>query len=106
MKLKFTIKYFRELDAPGNLINLWNYSLITDHFPCLACRTYSGFCKTVLKGKWSPEWGDFDFVIEKIKNCDKNFIDISNFSCATRHKIINILIQKSKDKLFNCKLVF
>ena len=51
-----------------------------------------------MKEKWCSEWGDFNYVIEKIKKCDKNFIDISNFSNNTRHEIINILINKNKEK--------
>ena len=98
MKLKFSIEDVREQDVPENIINLWTYNYATQYHPCYACETYGGFCEKILQERWCSEWGHFNYVIEKIKKCDKNFIDISNFSNNTRHEIINILINKNKEK--------
>ena len=96
IKLVFTIEDVWEQDIPNNIINLWVYNYVTNHLPCRACAIYRGFCETILREQWCPDYGNVDFVIEKIKNCDKNFINIMNFSSATKHKIIDILIEKNK----------
>ena len=51
----------------------------------------------VLEEQWSPDWGDFKFVTEKIKNTDDSFIDLSKFSLANRWEIFDILIKKNKE---------
>ena len=78
-----------------HLIYLWTYKYSTAHFPCLACETYSNYCENALKDIWCKEWGDFKTVVEKINKCDKDFINISNFSSSTKWKIIDILINKN-----------
>ena len=85
MKLKLSIEDFREQDVPEIIINLSTYNCVTEHHPCYASETYDGFCERIMKEKWRSEWRDFNYVIEKIKKCEKNFIDISNFSNNTRY---------------------
>ena len=68
--LKFTYQDFRCMYAPDLFINIWTYNYLTDHFPCLACETYSNYCKNISKEIWCEEW-DFKTVVEKIKNVTK-----------------------------------
>ena len=96
-KLKFSYEDFRGLDAPELFINLWTYNYVNDHMPCLACESYSNYCEKALKEIWRFAWGDLETVVGKIKKCDKNFIDISNFLSYTNWEIINILINKNKE---------
>ena len=98
IELKFTIEDFRRQNVPDFLLNLWSYNFFKNHSAgCQACKIYSGYCEEVLEEKWSSEWGDFKFVIEKIKNVDKSFIDLSRFSSSNRWEIFDILIKKNEE---------
>ena len=94
--LKFNKQTFRELSAPNNFINLWNYNYFEKHKPCFTCDMYSKYCEEVLKEVWCNDWGDFDFVMEKIKNCDKGFINLNNYSKDNKWGILDELIKKNK----------
>ena len=92
--LKFNKQTFRELSAPNNFINLWNYNYFEKHKPCFTCDMYSKYCEEVLKEVWCNDWGDFDFAMEKIKNCDKGFINLNNYSKGNKWEILDELIRK------------
>ena len=96
VNLKFSKESFRQHSASNNFINLWTYNYFVDHKPCTTCETYSRYCEEVLKEVWCDEWGKFDFVIEKIKNCDSNFININKYSDSNKWKILDDLINKNK----------
>ena len=85
-RTKYTIEDFRLNDTADNLLNLWTYNYLKEHSrSCFVCKTYSNFCKMVLEEQWNPDWGDFEFVTEKIKkNTDKTLIDLSKFSLMNR----------------------
>ena len=51
----------------------------------------------VLKERFDPDFEDFDFVIDKIKNTDKLFIDFSKISTARRWAIFGLQIEKNKE---------
>ena len=92
--LKFNKQTFRELSAPYNFINLWIYTYFEKHKPCFTCDTYSKYREEVLKEVWCNDWGDFDFVVKKIKNCDKSFINLHNYSEGNKWGILDKLIKK------------
>ena len=94
--LKFNKQTFRELSAPNSFINLWNYNYFEKHKPCFTCDMYSKYCEEVLKEVWCNDWGDFDFVMEKIKNCDKGFINLNNYSKGNKWGILDELIKRNK----------
>ena len=94
--LKFNKQSLRELSAPNNFINLWLYNYFDMHKPCFTCYTYSQYCKDVLKEVWCNDWGDFDFVVGKIKSCDKTFINMNNYSEANKWAILDELIKLNK----------
>ena len=100
--LKFTKENFRELDALDLLINLWTYNHFEKHKPCLACDTYSRYCKEVLKEIWCEDRGNFDFVVERLKKFDETFININNYSECTKSGILDKLIEINKKRI-NCK---
>ena len=91
VNLKFSKESFREQSAPDNFINLWKYNYFVNHKPCIACDTYSRYCEEVLKEVRCDDWGKFDFVIEKIKKCDSDFININNYSESNKWKILDDL---------------
>ena len=92
--LRFNSKDFEELDSPNLFINLWTYNSFDKHKPCVVCDTYSDYCEEILRWRWQKEWGDCDFVIDEIKKCDENFLNISNFSNKTRWEIITELVKQ------------
>ena len=78
--LRFNKQSFKELSVPDNFLDLWIYNYFVKHKPCATCDTYSKYCEEVLKEQWCKDWGDYDFVIRKIKSCNKTFIDLGLFS--------------------------
>ena len=80
--LKFTKQDFRELSTPNNILNVQIYNYFDKHKPCFTCDTYSKYCEEVFKEEWRDDWGDF--VIGKIKNCDKSFFDLNRYSEITK----------------------
>ena len=52
--------------------------------------------RSVLKEVWCNDWGDFDFVVGKIKSCDKTFINMNNYSEANKWAILDELIKLNK----------
>ena len=95
--LKFTKQDFRELSVPDNILNVWIYNYFDKHKPCFTCDTYSKYCEEVLKEEQLDDWGDFDFVIGKIKNYDKNFVDLNRYSEITKWEILDELFKKNKE---------
>ena len=95
--LKFTKQNFRESSVPDNILNIWIYNYFDKHKPCFTCDVYPKYCEEVLKEEWRDDWGDFDFVIGKIKNCDKSFIDLNRYSEITKWGILDELIKKNKE---------
>ena len=98
MRVTFSKDDFKLVDTPELLINLWNYNYFPNHKHCHVCRIYSGYCKEILKERWDSIWGDYNEVIEKIENTDKNFINMGNYSSKTKWAILYRLIQLNKEK--------
>ena len=97
-KLAFGENHFELQDTPDTLINLWAYNYYPNHKHCHVCRIYSGFCKEIIKKRWDSIWGDYDEVIGKIENTDKNFINMGNNSSMTKWAILDRLIQLNNEK--------
>ena len=99
-ELKFNLDAFRELHAPDLIINIWTYNKNFVHkSKCAICKTYCDYSTQALREKWKAEWGDFEFVTNKFKKCDKNFINIERYSSANMHLIIDFL-KKIQQKNF------
>ena len=93
--IKYLMEQFEINDVPDNLINIWSYNDVNHGKNCRKCCIRSDICEKTLKRQWNSDWGEFDFVILKIKENDKTFIDISGFSSMTKWEIIDILVQKN-----------
>ena len=88
-KLTFDENHFEPQDTPDLLINLWVYNYYPNHEHCHVCRIYSGFCTEIFKKRWDSIWGDYNEVIGKIENTDKNFINMGNYSSMTKWAILD-----------------
>ena len=67
--LKFSLNSFRQLDLPNLLINVWDY---VDKPNCPICKQYQKWCISAAKEKWQDSSIEFDFVINFLKNKNKN----------------------------------
>ena len=67
---------------------------------CATLTALHDYCEEILRSRWQKEWGDCDFVIDKIKKCDKILLNISNFSNKTRWEIIKELVRKIYNRFF------
>ena len=97
-KLTFDENHFEPQDTPDLLINLWVYNYYPNHEHCHVCRIYSGFCTEIFKKRWDSIWGDYNEVIGKIENTDKDFINMGNYSSMTKWEILDRLIQLNNEK--------
>ena len=75
---------FRQLDLPDLLINVWCYTECPNSPVPKQC---SKWCVSAAKRKWSPNFIDFDFVIDNIKKRNKNWFDFGSLSNATKNNI-------------------
>ena len=90
--LKYDLNDFRVLDTPNLIINVWTYSdNLKRNKLCEICKKYLEFNLHILEERWREEWGDYDFVMSKIRNNDKSFIDCSTYSSANRYLIVKLL---------------
>ena len=93
--LKFSFESFMELDSPNLFINVWSYSDHLNRYKhCKVCKIYCDYCVEILKKRWRPEWGNFNKIMNKILKNDRRFIDISKYSSANRHLIIDFFLKK------------
>ena len=73
------------------LINIWSYSYNLKNVckkNCQFCNIYRKYCCDILKRRWNPEWGNYDYVMDKIfENDDENFINLAEYSSAQKHLI-------------------
>ena len=99
---KFSYDHFKMLDTGDLFINIWSYSDNLKNVckkKCKICNIYRQYCSKNLKERWEEEWGDFYYILKKIYNNDiDNFIDMSQYSSAEKHLIMEDLkiIQRAK----------
>ena len=92
LTLKFNLESFKELGAPNLIINVWSYSdHLNKHKNCHVCKKYLEYSLFALKEKWESDWGDFYYVMLKVKKNDRYFMNVSKYSSADRHLIIDFL---------------
>ena len=96
---KIFINDFEELDTADLLINIWSYSECLDfkknNNMCGYCKVYREYCYQILRRRWQSEWGKYNKVMSKLSKNDKNFINIDNYSSATKHLIFDELVEKN-----------
>ena len=88
---------FQQFDAPDLIINIWTYNETKKHLNiCDICQRYSDLSIQALREKWEKEWGDMDYLVEKIKKRDTHYFNIGKYSSATKHQIIDFLKKYNK----------
>ena len=68
--MKFSKSDFVELDLPNFLINVWSY---VDYLNNPIVNQYEKWCVELAKERWQPQFLDFDYVIQKLKEKRKKF---------------------------------
>lgn len=51
-----------------------------------------------LREKWEEEWGDFEYFVEKLKQNNKQFINVPNYSNENKHQMIDVIKTFNKKK--------
>ena len=95
MHLRLSFKDFEDLNVPNLIIDIWFYN-DPDCRMFFYCGIYSLWCEIILEKKWRDEWGDFHFIMQKIKENDTTFINIGDYCCADRFLILAKLIEIKK----------
>ena len=71
---------FMELATEDLIITLWNLNYYKRRRKiCFSCEANQNFTINILKERWQKEWGEVNEVLEYIKNCNVNFIDVEYF---------------------------
>ena len=107
MALKFNIEDFLELDTPDLLINIWSYSnCLNEKGYDKICDIYRKYCIIIVKGRWRKGWGNFNEIMSDIKNNYGDFIDLSQYSSANKHKIIRDLTKIEQKRTGQLGLIY
>ena len=96
MHSKISLKDFRDLDSPNLIIQIYSYNNPKQWLKCSVCDIISEFYKIALKEKWEEEWGDFDFVVEKLEKNDRSFICVGIYLSVDIVLILDDLIYIKK----------
>lgn len=85
------ITHFEEMESADLMINIWSCNGNKEHLKyCDVCEKYERLSIEVLKKRWEEQWGNFEYVISKLKENDKEFVDLSKYSSETMHEIIDV----------------
>ena len=78
-------------DLKATLIQLlkqiWNFNTRSDKYECVGCLAFEEWCIDFAKTKWEPNFIDFDFTIQKIRETDRTFINFERISIFEPEKI-------------------
>ena len=92
-----SIKDSQQLDAPDLIINIWTYNENKKHLHiCEICQAYSNLSIKALRDKWEEDWGDFQYLVQKLIECNRYYIDIGKYSNETKHQIIDFIKKYNK----------
>ena len=96
MHSKISLKDFRDLHSPNLIIQIYSSNDPKQWSKCSVCDIISEFYKIVLNEKWREEWGDFDFVVEKLVKNDRSFICVGTYLSVDIVLILDDLIYIKK----------
>ena len=90
--MKFSKNGFPDLDLSNLLINIWTYA---DHLHDPSVKQYEKWCVELAKEKWQSHYLDFGYVIEMLKEKNKEFYDFGKISAVNRRIIYKLITQPS-----------
>ena len=94
-----SINDFRRLDAAGLIINIWTYANAGSKHTtaCEICQRYSNLSIQALAEKWEEKWGDMEYLVKKIIENDRKYINIINrYSASTKNQILDFIEKYNK----------
>ena len=93
VELKFKYEDFLQEDICNLMINIWSYS--DEHGTgCNICTHYKKMNIDALRKKWSNDYIDFNFVINKLKKRDTEWYDLNRVSTADRFCLMPLIKKK------------
>ena len=88
--MKFSKRVFLNLDLPDLLLNIWCYA---DYLNDQIINQYCKWCVEAAEEQWQPDFLDFQYVIQNLKNKNKNFYNFVRI-CSADENVIYRLITK------------
>ena len=92
VKMRYAPTFF---DLKASLVQLlkqiWNFNTHVDKYKCVDCLSFEEWCIDFAKTKWKADFVDFDFVIRKIKETDRSFIDFDRINIFEPEKFFALL---------------
>ena len=76
------------------LKQIWNFNTHSDKYKCADCLAFEEWCIDFAKTKWEPNFIDFYFIIRKIRETDRTFINFDRINIFEPEKILVILKTK------------
>ena len=93
------LKDFKKLEVPHLIVNIWRSNTNQEHLKeCSICNLRSKYSIMTLREKWEEEWGDFEYFVEKLKQNNKQFINVPNYSNENKHQMIDVIKTFNKKK--------
>ena len=78
-------------------VNIWCYNQNEKHKNlCTICQTYTKLSIKALREKWQEDWGDLDYLVQKIIEGNRQYIDLGKYSNETKHEIIDFIKKYNK----------
>ena len=89
---RFLRESLADLNIEDLIINLWDLNYFKCHRKrCMSYESNPYLTIKILKQRWQEEWGKVDFVLEQIKNCNEQFIDLEYLKKHRRKSVLNEL---------------
>ena len=91
--------HFQRLNAPQLIMNISLYNENKEHKEiCSICKAYIEFSIEALKEKWQEDWGDFEYLVTKLTENNRQYINTSRYSSENMHEIIDFIKKYNKKK--------
>ena len=88
--MKFSKSDFLNLDLPDLLLNIWCYA---DYLNDQRINQYCKWCVEAAVEQWQPDFFDFQYVIQNLKNNNRKFYNFGRI-CSADKNVIDRLITK------------
>ena len=91
------LKDFKELEIPDLIFNIWSYNTNKEHLTeCGICNLGNKYAIMALRGKWEDELGDFEYILSKWKQNDKQYMNVGRYSEANKYEMIDFIKKYNK----------
>ena len=90
--MKFSKSDFLNLDLPDLLLNIWCYA--ADYLNDQIINQYCKWCAEAAEEQWQPDFLDFQYVIQDLKNKNKKFYNFGRICLADKNVIYRLITKQ------------